>query len=456
MKNRVSGKRLKRHIKKKPSRIQIISTGFFIIIAVGTLLLMTPPATADGKGADFVTSFFTATSATCVTGLIVQDTCTYWSLFGQLVILLLIQTGGLGFMSIGIFLLVFFKKRVSIRDRGLMQESVSALQESGMVRLVKLIIAGTALIELTGAILLSIRFIPRFGIARGIYYSIFHSVSAFCNGGFDLMGCIEPYCSLTPFYGDYLVNAVIMALITVGGLGFLVWQDIKDKGLRIKKYRLHTKIVLMMTFSTLAVSTVLFLVFEWNNTMQGMTIGQKLMAAMFSSVTARTAGFNTVDTGMLTDSGKLLTVLLMFMGGSPGSTAGGIKTTTVVVVFLYLWSNMRNETGCNIYGRRLEDEVIKRASLVFYINLFMAVIACMVICALQRFEFIDVVFEVFSAIGTAGMTTGITRSLNTASKLIIILLMYCGRVGSMTFAMSFIEKRTNAPVRLPVEKITVG
>ena len=442
--------------KNKMSRIQIISLGFIIIILTGVLLLKLPFATKSGEAADWMTAIFTATSATCVTGLVVVDTFTYWSRFGQAVILCLIQIGGLGFMSIGIFLLLFFRKRIGLRERGLMQESVSALQISGMVRIVKMIIAGTVLFEGIGAVLLSIRFIPMLGIKEGVFYSVFHAISAFCNGGFDLMGRYGQYSSLVMFYDDWLVNIVIMGLITIGSLGFLVWQDIRDKKLNFKKYRLHTKIVLVMTFAVLIVSSVLFMIFEWNNTMAGMTVWQRIWSSMFSSVTARTAGFNSVDTGLLTDSSKLLTIFLMFMGGSPGSTAGGIKTTTVVVVFLYLWSNMRNDTGCNIFRRRLDDEVIKRASLVFYINLFLAMGAGLMICAVQRLDFLDILFEVISAIGTVGMTTGITRSLNMVSRVILILLMYCGRVGSMTFAMSFIEKRKNAPVKLPVEKITVG
>lgn len=442
--------------KNKMSRIQIISLGFIIIILTGVLLLKLPFATKSGEAADWMTAIFTATSATCVTGLVVVDTFTYWSRFGQAVILCLIQIGGLGFMSIGIFLLLFFRKRIGLRERGLMQESVSALQISGMVRIVKMIIAGTVLFEGTGAVLLSIRFIPMLGIKEGIFYSVFHAISAFCNGGFDLMGRYGQYSSLVMFYDDWLVNIVIMSLITIGSLGFLVWQDIRDKKLNFKKYRLHTKIVLVMTFAVLIVSSILFMIFEWDNTMAGMTVPQRIWSSMFSSVTARTAGFNSVDTGLLTDSSKLLTIFLMFMGGSPGSTAGGIKTTTVVVVFLYLWSNIRNDTGCNIFGRRLDDEVIKRASLVFYINLFLALGAGLVISAVQRLNFLDILFEVISAIGTVGMTTGITRSLNMVSRGILILLMYCGRVGSMTFAMSFIEKRKNAPVKLPVEKITVG
>lgn len=442
--------------KNKMSRIQVIALGFLIIIVVGVLLLKLPIATRSGKSTDWLTAVFTATSATCVTGLVVADTYLYWSTFGQIVILCLIQIGGLGFMSIGIFLLVFFRRKVGLSQRGLMQESVNALQLGGMVRLVKIIVCGTVTAELCGAILLSIRFIPLLGVKTGIYYSIFHAISAFCNGGFDLMGRFGEYSSLVMFYGDGIVNFAVMVLITVGGLGFLVWQDILKNGRNVRKYRLHTKIVLMMTASVLVVTTVLFMIFEWNNTMADMSFKEKIYASMFSSVTARTAGFNSIDTAALTDSSKLLTIFLMFMGGSPGSTAGGIKTTTVVVIFLYLWSNMRNSTGCNIFGRRLDDEVIKKASLVFYINIILAAGAALIICSLENMNFIDIIFEVFSAIGTVGMTTGITRDLCAASKLVLVLLMYCGRIGSMTFAMSFIEKRKNVPVKFPAEKITVG
>lgn len=442
--------------KYRMSNVQVIALGFFLIILVGTLLLKLPIATRSGESASWLTAVFTATSASCVTGLVVADTYLYWSTFGQIVIICLIQLGGLGFMTIGIFLLMFFKQKIGLNQRGLMQESVNALHLGGLVRLTKIIIKGTLLIEGIGAVLFAFRFIPMFGVVTGIYYSIFHSISAFCNAGFDLMGRFGEYVSVSLFYGDGLINFTIMALITVAGLGFLVWQDILENGFHVKKYRLHTKIVLVTTAAVFVVGTILFLVFEWNNTMADMTLKEKVYSAMFSAVTPRTAGFNTIDTAALNDSSKFLTIILMFMGGSPGSTAGGIKTTTFVVMFLYLWSNLRNTTGCNIFGRRLDDEVIKKAGLVFYFNLILVVSAVLAICSLESMQFIDILFEVMSAMGTVGMTTGITRDLCVASKLILVLLMYCGRIGSMTFAMSFIEKRKNAPVKLPVEKITVG
>lgn len=438
------------------SNMQVIALGFFLIIMVGTLLLKLPFATRSGESASWLTALFTATSASCVTGLVVADTYLYWSTFGQLVIISLIQLGGLGFMTIGIFLLVFLKRKVGLSQRGLMQESVNALHVGGMVKLTKIILKGTLLIEAIGAILFSFRFVPMLGLGTGIYYSIFHSISAFCNAGFDLMGRFGEYISLSMFYGDGLINFTVIMLITVAGLGFVVWQDLLDKGLHFKKYRLHTKIVLVTTIAVFVVTTLLFLLFEWDNTLVNMSLKEKIYSAMFSSVTPRTAGFNTIDTAALNDSSKFLTIILMFIGGSPGSTAGGIKTTTFIVMIVYLWTNLRNKTGCNIFGRRLDDDVIKKAGLVFYFNLFLIVSATLVICSMENINFIDILFEVFSAMGTVGMTTGITRDLCTASKLILVLLMYCGRIGGMTFAMSFVEKRKNAPVKLPIEKITVG
>lgn len=443
-------------IHSKMSKTQVIAYGFLTIIIIGTCLLKLPFATNSGKSCDWLTALFTATSSTCVTGLVVVDTYTYWSRFGQIVILLLIQIGGLGFMSIGISLLMFFRQKVGLNQRGLMQESISANELGGMVKLVKIIIAGTAIVEATGAILLMFRFVPLVGFWEGVFYSVFHSISAFCNAGFDLMGRFEPYSSLSMFYNDAYINIIMILLITIGGIGFMVWQDVLSKKKNYKKYRLHTKIVLSMTAAIFVVTTLLFLFFEWNQSMEGMTFKERLLSSMFSTVTARTAGFNTIDTASLSDAGKFLTVILMFIGGSPGSTAGGIKTTTILVIGLYLWSNIRNSSGVNIFGRRLDDEVIKRASLAFFINIMLAISAILIICSMESLNFIDIMFEVFSAIGTAGMSTGITRDICVASKLILVLLMYCGRIGSMTFAMSFVERKFKNPIKLPVEKIIVG
>ncbi len=438
--------------------VRIIAMGYLAVILAGTLLLMLPASTAPGQETGFLTALFTATSATCVTGLVVADNSTHWTGLGQFFVIIMIQVGGLGFMTMGIVLAMALKKRISLRARGLLQESMNYMQMGGIIRLVKRAFMGTLLFEGVGAVLLAARFIPIFGLGRGLFYGAFHSVSAFCNAGFDLMGRhYGAYSSFVAFYGDVLVNLVLMALIILGGIGFFVWSDIREKGIHVKKYMLHTKMALLGTVVLLAGGTVLFLLFEKDNLMAGMDMKEKLLSAAFSSATPRTAGFNTIDTGALTGASKLLTMVLMFIGGSPGSTAGGIKTVTMLVLVVYVWSNLRESKGVNIFHRRLDDDVIRKASNVVVISLLMAVFSVIYICFQQpELPVEDVMFEVFSAIGTAGMSTGITRDLAMDSRILVILLMYCGRIGSMSFALSFTERKKVAPVQLPVEKIMIG
>lgn len=441
---------------KKLTQTQMIAIGFLIIILSGTLLLMLPAASRSGKSAGFLNSLFTATSASCVTGLVVGDTFQTWTLFGQIVILVMIQIGGLGFMTVGVFFSIILRRKIGLRTRGILQESVNTLQIGGIVRLAKRIIIGTLIFETAGAVLLGIRFIPRFGVGRGIYYGIFHSISAFCNAGFDLMGENAPYVSFTGYAQDWIVNLTIMSLIVIGGIGFLVWDDIYMNKWKIKKYRLHTKIVLFTTAVLIFGGALLFWIFENNYLLDGMSVHGKFLSSMFSSVTARTAGFNTIDTAALQESSKMLTMILMFIGGSPGSTAGGIKTTTLVVLLVYLRANIKKDNSCNIFNRSLENEAIKRASAVFCTNLFLSITAIVAITAIQPLSLTDTAFEVFSAIGTVGMSTGITRDLTDISRCIIIFLMYCGRIGSLSFALSFRGNRKITPVSQPVERITIG
>lgn len=455
----VSGKGLlgKLHqVRSHLTQTQFIAYGFLGVILAGTLLLMMPVSSRTGEVSSFLNCLFTATSASCVTGLVVYDTWSHWSLFGQLVILTLIQIGGLGFVTIGVFLSIVLRRRIGLKERGLMQESVNTLQIGGVVRLAKKIILGTAFFEGAGAILLSIRFIPQLGLVRGIYYGIFHSISAFCNAGFDLMGFQGPYSSLVNYYDDWLVNLVVISLIVIGGIGFIVWEDLSRHGLHFRRYMLHTKLVLLTTFILLFGSAWLFYRFEAENLLPGMDWSGKFLTSLFSSATARTAGFNTVDTGALTDASKMLTVILMFIGGSPGSTAGGVKTTTIVVMYLHLWSTIQRTYGVNAFDRRLEDDVLKRASSIFMVNLTLALGAALFIMATERLPVMDVLFETFSAIGTVGMTTGVTRDLNSASRLAVIFLMYCGRVGSLSFALSFTQHKKVARVQQPVGRITIG
>ncbi len=446
----------KRMPKSGHSTTRMIAFGFALIIVIGTILLSLPIATKTGE-TDLLTALFTATSATCVTGLVAADTYQNWTLFGQLVILCMLQVGGLGFMTIGVYISILLKRRIGLQERATLHESVNTLEIAGVVRLVKKIVQGAFIIEGTGALLLATRFIPRFGWANGIYFSIFHSISAFCNGGFDLMGIDEAYSSLVSYEGDVLVNVVICLLILIGGIGFIVWDDVLKHKWHFKKYLLHSKIVLATTLGLTVAGTLLFLIFENNATLAGMTPIEKLLGALFASVTPRTAGFNTVDTGAMSNAGTLLTMLLMFIGGSPGSTAGGAKTTTMVVLLFYAVAMIRNREDINLFGRRLSADVVRKANAVVVINFSLAFGAACAIMALQpAIPMQDVVFEVLSAINTVGMTTGITRELGVISKLIVAVLMYCGRLGSLSFALVLAKKPSTNHVREPQEKIIVG
>ncbi len=444
-------------IKNKLSQSQFIALGFFLIILVGTVLLMLPVSSKDGTETSFLEALFTAVSTTCVTGLVVVDTYTHWSLFGQLVIITLIQIGGLGFMTIGVMFAIILKRKVSLKDRGLLQESVNTLQIGGIVRLAKKIVIGTLLVEGIGAIILASRFIGMYGVAEGIYYGIFHSISAFCNAGFDLFGRYAEYNSLCCFEGDWIINITVSLLILIGGIGFVVWDDITIHKHHLRKYSLHSKIVLSFTLFLTLAGTILFLAIEWNHSFKDMDLSTKLCAAFFSSVTPRTAGFNTVDTAALTNGSKLLTMLFMFIGGSPGSTAGGVKTTTLFVILIYLWCSIKNKYGIEIFNRRLQQDVVKKATLVISVNAVLFITASIIIMSIQpELGFSDVLFETISAISTVGMTTSITRNLCDFSRILIILLMYCGRIGSLSFALSFNEKQRVAPILQPEEKINIG
>lgn len=442
-------------IKHRRSNTRMIAIGFALLILIGALLLTLPIAVKSGKP-DFLVSLFTATSASCVTGLVVADTYQNWTIFGQIVIICLIQIGGIGFMSIGAYIAILLKKKIGLKQRETLQESVNSMEIAGVVRLTKHIIQGTIVFESVGALLLATRFIPEFGWAKGIYYSIFHSISAFCNAGFDLMGTREAYSSFVSFEGDIVINITLMALILIGGIGFVVWDDIHRNKLHFKKYLLHSKIVLLTTLVLTLVGGILFFIIENEYTLSGMNLTEKICGALFSAVTPRTAGFNTVDTAGLSNAGKLLTMILMFIGGSPGSTAGGVKTTTIVVIILYAVAMVRSDQDINMFGRRFTEDAVKKANAVVVINVSLALVAAFIIMSIQKFSFNEVMFEVFSAIGTVGMSEGITRDLNTVSRIVIILLMYCGRLGSLSFALAFARSKSTGLVRQPEEKIIVG
>lgn len=435
---------------------RIIAAGYGFIVILGTLLLLLPVSSSDGNCVPFMTALFTSVSASCVTGLVVADTATQWSFFGQFVILLLIQAGGLGFMTIATFFMSFAKKNINLRNRTIMAESINTTHVAGLKKITKKIILGTAIFELTGAVILSLRFIGELGVLKGIWYGIFHSVSAFCNAGFDLFGIHGEFVSLMNFTGDIIVNITLMVLITVGGIGFLVWDDLAVNKLNFRKYKLHTKIVLTVSFILTFGGALLFFVFEYNNSLAGLSLTEKILGSLFSSVTCRTAGFNTVDFSLLSKGAVLIMCMLMFIGGSSGSTAGGAKTTSVAVIFAYLFASLRGISKPVLFGRTIDNETHKKAVMVCSFNLSLIFLAVLTICAIDNLPLEDVLFEIFSAISTVGMTTGITRQLSLISECIVMVLMFCGRVGSISFALALLEKKEQPCIRYPTESITVG
>lgn len=443
--------------KLKPNATQFIALGFAVIILLGALMLSLPFAARDGQPTPFVDALFTAASATCVTGLVVYDTYVHFSMAGQLIILLLIQVGGLGFMSMASLCMLVAGKRIGLRERSLLMESINTTQIGGIVRLMRHILVGTLIFEGVGALLLSIRFCAQFGLWQGMYFGIFHSVSAFCNAGFDLMGCVEPYSSLMSYRADALVNITVMLLIIIGGLGFIVWEDLYTKRLRFSRYRLHTKLVLTTTLALIIGGAVLFYLSERDGVLNGLGTGEIVLSSLFQSVSPRTAGYNTLDIAAYSTNGSVLTIFLMFVGGSPGSTAGGLKTTTLMVMLLTLLASVRHRDELNAFGRRLEDGVARRAYSIATIYLLSAGLAYYLIMHLQDgLSPGELLFEVFSAIGTVGLSTGITRELEPPARIIIAFLMYCGRVGSLSVLMAVTQHGSTPTIKLPTEKITIG
>lgn len=437
------------------SATQILSLGFAMLILLGGLLLSLPIASRSGSGVPFLSALFTSTSATCVTGLVVYDTWTQFSYFGQAVILLLIQIGGLGFMAVAILFSLAIGRRIGLRERSLLAEAVSSMQVGGVVRLVRRMLIGTALFEGTGTLLLAIRFVPIFGMGQGIWFSVFHSVSAFCNAGFDLMGVRSPFSSLTSFYDDPLVILTIAVLIVTGGIGFVVWNDLIESRFRFKDLHLHTRVVLFSTVVLLLIGTIAFAALEYDGTMRSMNPGIRMLSAFFQSVTPRTAGFNSLDIASLSDGSKFVTMLLMFIGAAPGGTGGGIKVTTFAVMAASVLSQLRAREDVNLFHFRLEAEAIRRAFCGVAVYLAMTAGGILILCA-QGQPLTAAAFEALSAIGTVGLTTGITPTLPAMSKIAIILLMYAGRVGSLTVFMAVAQQKNTGKLKNPAGKIIVG
>lgn len=439
-------------MKKHLSPFQIIIFGFAAVIVLGSLMLMLPVSTKDGNGATFLDSIFTATSAVCVTGLVVHDTATYWSSFGQGIILFLIQIGGMGVVTVSVAMAKIAGKKIGLAQRRTMQEAVSAPHVGGIIKFTDFIVKSTVAVELIGALLLSPVFCKEFGFFKGIWYSLFHSVSAFCNAGFDLMGVKEQYSSLTSFVSNPIVNFVIMALIVTGGLGFLTWKDVKDHKWHFKKYRLQTKIVLTVTSVLIIVPAIYFFFFEYS----GLTLGKRILASLFQAVTPRTAGFNTTDLTELSENGQFLTILLMITGGSPGSTAGGMKTTTLAVLFASAFAVFKRSENTQFFGRRIDIDTVRYALTILLMYLTLFISGGFIISAIEDLPLLTCLFETASAIGTVGLTLGITPSLCIVSKIVLILLMFLGRVGSLTLVFAAVSGYHKRVSKLPQEKITVG
>lgn len=436
---------------------RIVAAGYFILLLVGTFLLMLPVSAVSGEWTPFPDALTTATSASCVTGLIVYDTFTHWSLFGQVVLLGLIQMGGLGYMTLITVFSVLIGRKISLRERGLLKESTNSLYLGGIVNLTKKTVVGTLIFEGIGAVILSFRFYPVFGLKKAVYYGIFHSVSAFCNAGFDLMGVLEPYSSMEKFNSDPVVLMTLSALIIVGGIGFVVWQDISGNRFRFRKYRLHSKIVLSTSLILLLVGGILIFAFEYNNTLAGMNLADKIFNSLFTSVSARTAGFGSIALSDMTPGSYLVHIVYMLIGGSPGSTAGGLKTTTFAVLLITAWSGIRNSENVNVFRRRLGNDVIRKALTVVMIYFSLVFVSAIVISATNpSLTLAEILFEVSSAIGTVGISCGVMEKSDMVCQMILTLLMYCGRVGSMSFAMIFTESKTPSKVLLPEEKIIIG
>lgn len=437
--------------------MKIILFGYCLIICLGTVLLRLPVSVQDGSGHSFLNSFFTATSATCVTGLIRADTSANWTGFGQAVILMLIQIGGIGFMTICISAISFTKKNIGLTSRSLMQNSISAPQLGGIVRMTKFVSFGTFLIEGAGALLLAFYFCPMLGFGRGLWYSVFHSVSAFCNAGFDLMGIKGEYSSLTSAVGNWYVNLIIMGLIIIGGLGFFVWRNILDSKFRYKKMSLHTRIVLFVSaVLILGGALLLFLLEHGSAAYQDKSVSEQIAASFFQSVSARTAGFNTIELARMTEAGRFLIICLMMIGGSAGSTAGGIKTTTFAVLTMAIITTFRHKKSTEVFGRRLEEGITRTASCVLMLYLVFSCGTAMVISHIENIAFLDALFETVSAIATVGLSVGITPGLGVISSLLLCFLMIFGRVGSITMLLAFSSSKNIKISSLPLEKIQIG
>ncbi|MEG2338391.1 MAG: TrkH family potassium uptake protein [Clostridium sp.] len=440
--------------KLKP--VQILALGFAALILLGAILLMLPISSKSGTYTSFLDSLFTATSATCVTGLVVVDTGTHWSTFGQIVIITLIQIGGLGFMTFSTLIAILLGKRVSLKERLIMREAYNAFDIQGLVKLVIYVLTITFTIEGVGALILTTQFAQDFSIGTSIYYGIFHSISSFCNAGFDLLGGFNSY---TSYVTNPVLSLTVAALIVLGGIGFFVIAEIIGHKKR-KKYSLHTKVVVITTLLLIVVGAVLFFILEHNNpkTMGDLSVRDQVVASIFASVTPRTAGANTISTTDMTIASQFLTVILMFIGASPGSTGGGIKTTTMMILLMTIVSVINGREETEIMKKRLNKAAVYRAIAITFISFVLVSIVTMILAITQQGSFMQFIYEATSAFGTVGLSLGLTPTLTPIGKIAIIITMYAGRLGPLTLVLAFAyrQRLSNTSIRYPEDKIIVG
>ena len=452
--------KLNRWINRKLTRIsttRLIALAFASIILIGTLLLMTPAASRSGIGCSFRGALFTATSATCVTGLTLFDPWTQWSGFGQIVILTLIEIGGLGFMSAASIFVFVLHRRVGMKQRLVMAQSLSVEDMSSVVDLQKVVLKGSLSIQAIGAAILFLRFWPEVGLRKALHWGVFHSISAFCNAGFDIMGCFDPGTSVMGYNTDYVVCLTLMALVVLGGLGFFVWEEV----VRVrcfKKLSVYTKLVLIITLSLLLFGTVSFAILEWDNpaTLGGMSWHHKLLNAAFQSVTVRTAGFIAVDQGALTEASKAVSTVLMLIGGSSGSTAGGMKTVTILVMILFLAARARGRETVTVFKKTIPNSQILDALTIASVMIGLAVFGGVFISATSGFSFTDALYESASAIATVGLSAAGTANMSVLSQYLIIIYMYFGRVGVLTIALGFLQDKKAERYRYAETKLMIG
>ena len=445
-------KEIKKKVLNQFSSARIILFGFIIMIFLGASILSLPVSSRSGEFTPFIDTLFTATSASCVTGLIVYDTATHWSLFGKIIIIAMIQCGGLGVVTmIAVFTQVAGKK-IGLRDRATLQNALSAPQIGGIVKLTSFIFKGTVIIEMIGALLMFPSFIKDFGVTKGIYYSIFHSISAFCNAGFDLMGDVSEFSSLTKYQSDIMINITIMLLILIGGLGFLIWRDVVNYKFDFKRYSTQTKIVFLMSTVLVVFPSVLFFFTEFST----LNIKTRVLSSVFQAVTPRTAGFNTIDYTKFSDNGIAMTIILMLIGGGSGSTAGGIKMTTIFILVATMCSVLKQDKEVAVFKKRIEPDIIKNAVAVFALDIFLFIVGSMIISGIEGFSLKETMFECASAVATVGLTLGITPHLGIISKILLICMMYIGRVGGITLIFAAVNPKNNGNARYPKEQVAVG